>query len=46
MNVKLLLVVIALLLAVASFVVTGYPLVAVSVILLCIAVLVGDTNLV
>lgn len=45
MNVRTLLVVLALLLAVASFVVTGYPLIAVAVILLCIAALVGAGDL-
>lgn len=43
LNARTLLVVIALLLAVASFIVSGYPLVTVAVILLCIAALVGDT---
>lgn len=41
LNARTLLVVIALLLAVASFIVSGYPLVTVAVILLAIAMLVG-----
>jgi hypothetical protein len=45
LNTKTLLVVIALLLAVASFIVSEYPLVTVAVILLCITALVGDTTI-